>query len=64
LDGKKYLTEKELASILGIAASTLANQRSLHVGIPYVKFGRSVRYDLDDVVAFMESQKVATDACD
>jgi len=64
LNGKKYLTERELANMLSIATSTLANQRSLHKGIPYVKFGRSVRYDENDVVAYMESLKIATDMCD
>jgi hypothetical protein len=53
----KYITEEELAQMLCISKSTLANQRSLHKGIPYVKFGRAVRYDLNDVISFMESQK-------
>ena len=56
----KYLTEKQVAEITGISLSTLRNERSLGQGIPYVKLGRSVRYNLYDVIDYMESRKIVT----
>ena len=54
----KYLTEKEVSKITGIALSTLRNTRFQSRGIPYIKIGRSVRYDLKDVIRYMEDRKV------
>ncbi len=50
----QYLTEKQVAEITGFALSTLRNNRFLQRGIPYVKVGKSVRYKLGDVIAFMD----------
>lgn len=38
-----------LGILIGVSPKTLANQRSAHTGIPYHKFGRSVRYAVRDV---------------
>jgi len=54
----RYLTEKEVAEMTGLSLSTLRNSRFQGRGLPYIKIGRSVRYSLDDVVAYMESRKV------
>ena len=56
----KYLTEKQVSEITNRALSTLRNDRFLSRGIPYIKAGRSVRYNLEDVVNYMESRKVTT----
>jgi len=56
----RYLTERQVSEITGRALSTLRNDRMHGRGLPYVKMGRSVRYDLDDVRRFMESRKVRT----
>ncbi|RJP75712.1 MAG: DNA-binding protein [Candidatus Zixiibacteriota bacterium] len=56
----RYLTEKEVSDMTRIALPTLRNQRSQGIGIPYSKIGRSVRYSLDDVVAYMGKYKIAT----
>lgn len=56
----KYLNEKKVAEITGRALSTLRNERSRGVGISYIKVGRSVRYNITDVIEFMESQKIHT----
>ena len=61
MNGKeKYITEKEVADITGRALSTLRNERFLGKGIPYIKIGKSVRYKIDDVINFMESNRVET----
>ncbi|MBF0482645.1 MAG: helix-turn-helix domain-containing protein [Desulfovibrionaceae bacterium] len=55
---KKYLNEKEVADLTGISMSTLRRDRFLGQGIPYCKLGRSVRYNMADVLTYMESHKV------
>lgn len=57
---KKYISEKQVAELTGLALSTLRNDRSLGRGIPYIKFRKSVRYNENDVVDFMESHKIQT----
>lgn len=57
----KYVTEKFVSRLTGIALSTLRNDRFYKRGIPYVKFRRSVRYNLKDVIEFMESHKIQTE---
>ncbi len=57
----RYVDEKEVKRITGLALSTLRNQRCLGVGIPYVKVGRAVRYSLKDITTFMENRKIITD---
>ena len=58
----QYLNEKQVKEITGIALSTLRNSRFKRQGIPYVKASRSVRYSLEDVIAFMENRKIKTEA--
>lgn len=58
--GRRYLNEKQLAEITGMALSTIRNHRAARKGIPFVKMQKSVRYDLSDVIAFMDSNKVET----
>ena len=54
----KYIDEKKVSEITGRALPTLRNDRHNRRGLPYSKFGRSVRYDLSDVIEFMESRKI------
>ena len=56
----RYLNEREVAYITGRALSTLRNERFRGSGIPYVKVGRSVRYNRSDVFQFMEQRKIKT----
>jgi predicted DNA-binding transcriptional regulator AlpA len=59
---KPYLTEKEVAAITGRALSTLRNERFMRRGLPYYKVGgRSIRYKIEDVIAYMESRRIAFD---
>ena len=61
MEKKRYLNEHQVSEITGRALSTLRNERSKGKGIPYIKVGRSIRYDYSDVVKFMEAHKVMTD---
>lgn len=53
-----YLTERQVFEMTGIPVSTLQNHRHYCKGLPYIKFGKSVRYDLKDIISYMESRKV------
>ena len=56
----RYITEQEVSRITGRALATLRNDRFNKQGIPFVKMGRSIRYDIGDVVTYMEERKVTT----
>ena len=57
-NGQQYLTEKQTAKLTGRALSTLRNERSKGIGLPYYKIGRSVRYSENDIVEWMETKKI------
>lgn len=59
---KPYLNEAEVAAITGRAVSTLRNERHLCRGLSYLKVGgRSIRYKLQDVLIYMEKQRISFD---
>ncbi len=59
---KRYLNEREVSRLTGIAVSTLRNDRHLRRGFPYLKIGkRSVRYISSDVVREMEKIRITFD---
>ncbi len=60
LEETRYVNEKKVAEITGRAVKTLRNDRSQKRGIPYVKIGSSVRYDINDIHAFMQKHKILT----
>ncbi len=53
-----WLTERAVANMLSCSVSALQKHRFKNRGIPYVKFGKSVRYCKEDVINFMDNQKV------
>ncbi|MGA3086663.1 MAG: helix-turn-helix domain-containing protein [Thermodesulfobacteriota bacterium] len=52
-----FLKEVEVAQLIR-AVSTLRNDRLYRRGLPYIKVGRSVRYSKDDILQYMESNKI------
>lgn len=55
---KKLLTRKETAEMLGVSCGTLAVWvSSKRYPLPYIKVGRLVKYDYDDVLQFLETRK-------
>jgi hypothetical protein len=56
----RYLNEVQVSDMTGRALSTLRNERARNEGIPYIKIGRSVRYDIIDVIGFMDAHKIMT----
>lgn len=57
---RKRLKETELAEIYGLSVKTLQGWRHRHIGPPYLKIGRSVRYDPDAVDAYFAAKTVET----
>ncbi len=57
----KYLNEIGVSEMTSIPVQTLRNKRFEGIGIPYIKFGRSIRYSLQDVIDFMESHRIRTE---
>jgi len=50
----KLLNTKEAADLLGVASSSLACDRCRPMwGIPFIRIGRSIRYDPRDLAAFV-----------
>lgn len=52
------VSEIEAANILNLSVQTLRNWRNQRKGPPYVKIGRAVRYQMDDVSAYIDRHKV------
>jgi hypothetical protein len=46
---RKYLNEHELADRLGMTVKWLQKMRLLGGGIPFHRFGRAVRYSIEDI---------------
>jgi hypothetical protein len=59
---KQYITEQTVSEKTKLKLPTLRNHRHLCKGIPYIKFGRSVRYDPDDVEAYMQKHRIDPEA--
>ena len=55
---RQYITEIEVSNITGIAVQTLRNWRHERRGFPYVKVGRSIRYELDEIDEYMQERKI------
>lgn len=51
----RWLTEKELAAHLHISTRHLINLR--RAGLPFIQLGASVRYDLDEVMGFLKTNR-------
>lgn len=54
----EYLNEFQVAKIVNVSVRTLRNWRFLRKGVPYCKIGRCVRYDLGDIIEFMQKRKI------
>lgn len=55
---KQFLTKKELAACLGLSVFTIDSWVSQRREIPFVKMGRRVMFDMDDVRVWVETNKV------
>lgn len=53
------LSAEQVSELTGLAVETLAQWRSQRRGLPYLKIGRRVRYDLTDVQAYLRGCRVS-----
>ena len=58
LEAPRWVDEKRVAEVTGLAVQTLRNWRFQGTGPAYSKVGRAVRYRLDDVIRFMEERRI------
>lgn len=56
----RLLTDKEVAAWLNIKPQTLRAWRLKGVGIPFVRIGSLIRYEPDDVLAYLRDRKVSS----
>jgi len=55
----RLIDRREAAELLGVKTQTLASWASTgRHGLPYLKFGRSVRYRLNDIHRWLEERGV------
>ena len=54
---KTFLDEKELAKYLGVSLSWVRKCRYRNEGVKFKKFGRSVRYQVADIDAYVTSNQ-------
>ena len=54
----QWLNEMEVACLIGISVHTLRQHRHKGIGLPYVKYGKSVRYSIADISSYLESRKI------
>jgi hypothetical protein len=54
------MTAEELAPILGVTVAALANDRYRHVGVPFVKHGKRIRYLRSDVIRYLIANRTKT----
>lgn len=52
-------TPAQLANVMQTTVAALAQDRYLGRGIPFVKFGKRVRYMREDVMAYLAANKVS-----
>ena len=54
---QEFITDKDLAKLLGISVYIVRSLRKRHDGVPWYRFGRSIRYRRDDVIEYIEKNK-------
>lgn len=58
----ELLTPKEVAGWLAISEASLAQDRFMKTGIPYIKVGKRVRYRRDDIISFLDANRYEVSA--
>jgi hypothetical protein len=56
-----FIDAKQLAALLHVSLQSLQVHRCAGTGIPYVKIGKTVRYRLSDIEAYLTRQRRASD---
>jgi hypothetical protein len=62
-DIKLFVNDVHAAALIGLTPQTLRYLRFRQPGPPYHKLGRSVRYLVADLLAWVEKGRVVLEAC-
>lgn len=54
----RYVNEKEAAQYIGLSVKTLQRMRVQGNGIPFIKAGARILYDMSDLDTFMQDRKI------
>ena len=54
---QEFITDKDLAKLLGISVDIVRSLRKRHQGINYYRVGRNIRYHRDDVMEYIKKNK-------
>ena len=54
---KQFLDKKEVAAYLGLSEYTIDSWVSQGIEIPFVKMGRRVKFDMHDILQWIEANK-------
>ena len=57
---RRLVSEKVYCEISGFELGKVRNERWRKKGLPYYKIGRSVRYDEDEIYAYLQRCRVET----
>lgn len=61
----RFVTEREISKLTSFSLSTLRNWRNTGEGPPYYKIqGFAVRYNVEDVLRWVNAQRVGCDPTD
>ncbi|TFB65034.1 AlpA family transcriptional regulator [Cryobacterium sp. Hz9] len=52
-----FLTQRELSELLRLSERTLEDWRLMHAGPSYIKLGRHVPYDVQDVLTWRQNNR-------
>jgi phage terminase Nu1 subunit (DNA packaging protein) len=56
----KLINENKTTEILDISIHKLQKDRRVGSPIPFIRIGRSIKYDLADVMSYIERQKFSS----
>ncbi|NCC52636.1 MAG: DNA-binding protein [Spartobacteria bacterium] len=56
----KYLTEQQLAELTGRSVKSWQRDRIRGGGVPFIRCGGKILYDMEDVSAWMNSRKYSS----
>jgi len=54
----RVIDDNEAANELGLAVQTLRNWRNKCKGPPYLKIGRSIRYQVEDIETYKRKKRI------
>lgn len=55
---KRYGTEKDVSQMTSVPLKTLRQERYLRKGFPFIRRGRRIYYDMNEIVMLMEKNKI------